>query len=229
MAPPITCISSMATRHILNELAALCEQRTGRALVVRSLGGVEAAKLVRAGEAVDIVLLASGPMEKLEAEGRLVAGSRTAFARSDIALAVPSSRPAPDVSTEAAVREAVSSATRLCYSTGPSGDHLMRLLERWGLAAGMADRLLQAPPGVPVGSLVAKGDADLGFQQYSELVNIPGITVIGGLPAAVQSTTVFTAGVAAASPDADGARAVIAVLVSSEADPVKRRHGMEPA
>lgn len=229
MAPPITCISSMATRHILTELVALCEQRTGRSLAVRSLGGVEAATLVRAGEAVDIVLLASGPMEKLEAEGRLVAGSRTAFARSDIALAVPSSRPAPDVSSEAAVRDAVSAAARLCYSTGPSGDHLMRLLERWGLAAAMSDRLLQAPPGVPVGSLVAKGDADLGFQQYSELVNIPGITVVGGLPAAVQLTTVFTAGVAAASSDADGARTVIGFLVSAEADPVKRRHGMEPA
>src|SRR4051794_20762856 len=148
MTPPITGLSSMATRQILADLARGYEARTGQPVAFRSLGGVEAARLVRAGEPADVVILASTVIERLEAEGHLVAGSRAGFARSGIAVAVRAGAPRPGIGDAAAVRQAVLDAPRICTSTGPSGDHLLRLFERWGIAEAVAQRTVQAPPGV---------------------------------------------------------------------------------
>ena len=117
-------------------------------------------------------------------------------------------------------------AQKICYSTGPSGDHLKALCEKWGVPP---ERVLIAPPGVPVATLVANGDADLGFQQLSELIGQPGIEVVGPLPPEIQAVTVFSAGISTMSPDPEGARAFVAYLASVETDGAKRRHGMEPA
>src|SRR4051794_17225968 len=155
MTPPITGLSSMATRQILADLAASYEERTGQPVAIRSLGGVEAARRVRAGEPADVVVLASTVIEQLEAEGHLVSGSRAGFARSGIAVAVRSGAPRPAIGDEESVRQAILDAPRICYSTGPSGDHLLRLFERWGIADAVSQRAVQAPPGVPVGTLVA--------------------------------------------------------------------------
>src|SRR6201986_3972034 len=164
MTTTITGISSMATRLILGELAQRYEAATGVKATIASMGGVDAAKRVREGEATDIVVLASGPMAKLEAEGHLVAGSVKGFTRSGMAIAVRAGAPRPDIGSEAAVKAAVMAAGKVCYSTGPRGDPGLEVCERWGIPADSA-KLLKAPPGVPVGSLVAKGEADLGFQQ----------------------------------------------------------------
>ena len=229
MTPQITGLSSMATRAILADLAESYEQRSGRRVAIESVGGVDAARRVRAGEPFDLVVLASAVMEQLEAEGHVAASSRTAFAISGIAMAVPTGTPRPDVEDEEAVKNAILRARKVCYSTGPSGDHLKRLWERWGIADAMAARALQAPPGVPVGALLAQGEADLGFQQLSELMNVPGVEILGPLPQEIQAVTVFSAGVSRASSQPDEARALIAYLTSAEAAEVKRRHGMEPA
>jgi molybdate transport system substrate-binding protein len=117
-------------------------------------------------------------------------------------------------------------ARRICYSTGPSGDHLKALCEKWGVPL---TRALVAPPGVPVATLVANGEADLGFQQLSELIDQPGIQIAGALPPEIQAVTVFSAGISATSCNADGARAFVAYLASLETGDTKRRHGMEPA
>ena len=129
----ITGLSSMATRHILADLARDYEQRNGVEVDIRSMGGVEAAKLVRAGEAAEVVVLASKVMRSLEAEGHLVKGSIRDFARSEVAIAVPAGAPRPGVETEQAVRQAMLDAHRICYSSGPSGDHLKALCEKWGV------------------------------------------------------------------------------------------------
>ena len=117
-------------------------------------------------------------------------------------------------------------AQKICYSTGPSGDHLKALCEQWGVPS---VRVLVAPPGVPVATLVATGDADLGFQQLSELIGQPGIEVVGPLPPEIQAVTVFSAGISTISADPEGARAFVAYLASSKTGDAKRRHGMEPA
>jgi molybdate transport system substrate-binding protein len=218
----------MATRLILGELTARYEAASGVAVAIQSMGGVDAARRVREGEAADIVILASGPMAKLEAEGRIVAGSIKGFARSGMAIAVREGADWPDIGDEDAVRRAVLAARRVGYSTGPSGDHLLQLCERWGVPAD-SERLLKAPPGVPVGSLVASGDADLGFQQLSELIHAPGVTVVGPLPPEIQSITLFAAGVCSTSNQAAETRALIDYLTSAETADVKRAQGMEPA
>ena len=106
---------------------------------------------------------------------------------------------------------------------------LGRLFERWGVAQQIASRIVQAPPGVPVGSLVARGEVALGFQQLSELLPLEGITIAGPLPPAIQINTVFSAGVAATCSDTDAARRFIDFMASDAAAAAKRRHGMEPA
>jgi molybdate transport system substrate-binding protein len=225
----ITGLSSMATRHILVDLARDYELRNGIRVDIRSMGGVEAAKLVRAGEPTDLVALASKVMESLEAEGHIAKGSIMDFARSEIAIAVPTGSRRPDVGSEQAVRQAMLEARRLCYSTGPSGDHLKALCEKWGLTESVIGRALIAPPGVPVASLVARGEADLGFQQLSELIGQPGIDVVGPLPPEIQAVTVFSAGVSSRSLEPEAAHALVAYMASNETQGAKRRWGMEPA
>ncbi|HUO21718.1 MAG TPA: substrate-binding domain-containing protein [Caulobacteraceae bacterium] len=222
-------ISSMATRLILGELALRYQATSGIPVEMKSMGGVDAARLVREGEAADIVVLASNVMAQLEAEGRILPGSIRPFARSGMAIAVAAGAPWPDIGDEAAVRRAVGAAGRVGYSTGPSGDHLLQLVERWGLGDAKSERLVKAPPGVPVALLVARGDADLGFQQLSELIDAPGIEVVGPLPPEIQATTIFAAGVCSASPRPAEAAHLIAYLTSPAADEVVRSQGMEPA
>ena len=224
----ITGLSSMATRHILADLARDYELGNGIRVEIRSMGGVEAAKLARAGEPADVVVLASNVMRSLEAEGHIAKGSILDFARSEIAIAVPAGAPHPGAESEQAVRRAMLAARRICYSTGPSGDHLKALCETWGVTESVMGRALVAPPGVPVASLVARGDADLGFQQLSELINQPGVEVVGSLPPEIQAVTVFSAGVSCASREPEAARAFLAYLASAGAGEAKRRYGMEP-
>ena len=229
MSSHLTGISSMATRQILADLSGAYEQRTGCRIVFESMGGVNAARRIRAGNPADVVVLASNVMEQLEAEGHIIAGTRADLARSGIAMAVRAGAPRPSLDNEEAVRKATLDARRICYSTGPSGNHLKQLWQRWGILDVLSERIVQAPPGVPVATVLAKGEADLGFQQLSELLHEPAIDVVGPLPAEIQALTVFSAGVSTASAQGHEAQALVAYLTSSEADEAKRRYGMEPA
>ena len=229
MACQITGVSSMATRQILADLIGLYEQRSGCRVTIKSMGGVDAARTVRSGEPTDVILLASNVMEQLETEGYIVSGSRADFARSPIAVAVRAGAQMPDINNGDSVKQAVLEARNICYSTGPSGDHLKQLLERWGILEPITERAIQAPPGVPVAALVARGDADLGFQQLSELLHFPGIQIVGPLPSEIQATTVFSVGVSSSSSRVESARDLVTFLNSPEADAVKRVHGMDPA
>jgi molybdate transport system substrate-binding protein len=168
-------------------------------------------------------------IDRLAAAGRVAPGSRVDLARSGVAIAVASGASRPDIGTEAAIREAIVSARTIGYSTGPSGSYLVRLFERWGIAERIAPRIVQAPPGVPVGALIARGEVELGFQQLSELMHLPGIDVIGALPDDIQITTVFSAAICTASGKREAAKALLSFLTSSQVDATKLRHGMEPA
>ena len=230
-------ISSMATRALLAELLADFSRQTGVPVDMSSVGGVDAARRVQAGEAFDVVVLAADAIDKLMAAGHLLGGSRVDLARSGVAVAVPAGATPPDIRTEAALREAVLAAPSLSCSTGPSGVALAQLFERWGVAEQLKPRLVTAPPGVPVGSLVARGEVALGFQQLSELMSLDGIQVLGPLPAEIQITTTFSAGagVSAAAAGQTGAepgaavRALLSFLQSPQTAEAKRRHGMEAA
>jgi molybdate transport system substrate-binding protein len=230
MAATLTGIGSMATRQVLAELVARYRVATGRAVAIEATGGVDAAKRVRAGEAFDLVVLAADVLATLEAEGHIVAGSRVAFVRSPMAMAVRTGEQRPDITSEAALRAALLSARSIGYSTGPSGTHLLAVLKSWGLdAAAEPGRLVQAKPGIPVVKLVANGEAAIGVQQLSELLGAPGIDIVGILPAPVQSVTTFSIGVGVRSAEVEAARDVIAYVNAVEAILVKQRFGMKPA
>jgi molybdate transport system substrate-binding protein len=149
--------------------------------------------------------------------------------RSAVAVAVPAGAPVPALDSEAAVRQVVLAAPRISYSTGPSGTYLMQLFQRWGIADTIQPRLVQAPPGVPVGTLVARGEVDLGFQQLSELMHLNGIAVAGTLPPDIAFITTFSGAVCASSAQADAVRALLAWMAAPETGAVKRRHGMDAA
>jgi molybdate transport system substrate-binding protein len=229
MAATITGISSMATRQVLADLVGAYSRETGVAVAIESIGGVDAAKRVQAGEPFDVVVLASDAIARLEAHGAVVAGSRVDLVRSPVAIAVRDGTPRPDVSSEAALQQAVLAARSVGYSTGPSGTALLQLFERWGLAETLRERIVQAPPGVPVGALVARGEVELGFQQLSELMHLDGITLLGPMPQGTEIVTTFTGAVCTASKQPDAVRALLDFMRSPAAGDAKRRHGMEPA
>jgi len=228
-AAPLRLISSMATREVLAELVDAFTAREGHAVVLESAGGVDVARRVRDGEAVDLVVLAAKAIDELIAAGRLLSDSRVDILRSGIAIAVPAGAPLPDIGTEAALKQAVLAAPTLSYSTGPSGVYLMGLFERWGILEDIRPRIVQAPPGVPVGSLVARGEVALGFQQLSELLHVPGIALVGPMPPEVQSITTFSGAVSREAAHPAQARALLAWMTHADAAPAIRRQGMEPA
>jgi molybdate transport system substrate-binding protein len=217
----------MATRAVLRELAARCQDTVGHAVIADAAGGVDVARRVRGGDAPDIVVLARDVVDSLIGEGHLRPGSRVDLVKSGVAVAVRAGTAHPDIGSEEALRRAVVSAATLSYSTGPSGTHLEKTFERWGVLTAIRDRIVVPPPGTPVGTLVADGRAELGFQQLSELATLPGIEVVGPLPPAVQTVTVFSGGVAAGCQRPDDARAVLEFMAA--AAEVIRRHWMDPA
>ena len=225
----ISGISSMATRQVLAELTAACAQHGGPEVAIEAVGGVDAARRVQAGESFDVVLLASDAIDKLIAAGALAAGSRVDLMRSPVALAVPAGAARPDIDSEHAVKQAVLVAPKLGYSTGPSGNFLLRLLDSWGIAEDMRSRLVLAPPGVPVAALLARGDVALGFQQLSELLNWAGVDVLGNLPPAIECITTFSAAPGRATAHAAAVQALLAYLTSPLSAATIRRHGMVPA
>ena len=219
----------MATRELLAELARLCEKELAQPVIAEAAGGVDVAKRVQSGEAVDIVVLASNVIDSLIGEGRLLVGSRVDVVKSGIGIAVGKGAKRYDINSETAVKDAVVAARSLSYSTGPSGNYLKQLFERWGILQSIQSRIVVPPPGVPVGTLVAKGECELGFQQMSELINLPGIDLLGPLPPSIQTLTIFSAGVSSGSHAPDAARRVLEYMASPVVADLKKRFGMEAA
>jgi len=219
----------MATRQVLGELAQAWQARSGQSVQIESIGGVDAARRVAAGEPFDFVVLAGDAIDKLVAAGQALAGSRVDLVDSGVAVAVSAGAPRPDIASEEALKRAVLAAPTVGYSTGPSGVALVKLFERWGIAQQLQGRLVQATPGIPVGNLVARGEVALGFQQLSELIHLDGIALVGPMPAAVQITTTFSGAVCKTSSRPEAVRAMLAFMASPEAVAAKRRNGMEPA
>ena len=229
MTTPLRIISSMATKQILSDLVAQYQAESGQAVNVESVGGVDAARRVQTGETFDVVVLARNAMDTLVAAGKLAPGSLCDMVISSVAVAVASGSAHPDISSEAALKQAVLAAATLGYSTGPSGVQLAKLFERWGIAEVVKPRIVQAPPGIPVAALIAKGEVALGFQQLSELLNVNGVDLVGMLPKEIAIITTFSGAVAAACAQPEAASALLRFMASPECAATIRQNGMDPA
>lgn len=222
-------LSSMATRMLLADLAQWWRDNSGWDVQFESVGGVTATQRIAAGETVDVVVLDRDAIERLAAAGLVQPESVVAVARSPLAAAVAATAQLPDWRDSDAVRASILSAPRIGYSTGPSGRVVAQWLQRWGIAEVMRDRVVVAPPGVPVGVLLARGEVDLAFQQRSELQGIAGIQLVPALPPELAAETIFSAALARTCTQPEASCHLLSFLVSTTADAIKQRHGMLPA
>lgn len=229
MSAALRGISSMATRAMLAALVDVYRASTDIAVQIDAVGGVDAARRVRAGEAFDLVVLASDAIDDLMRGGHLQPGSRIDLVHSGVAVAVREGAARPDLGSPQAVRSALLAAARIGYSTGPSGVRLLALLTDWGVMEALQGRLIQAPAGVPVAALLARGEVELGFQQLSEMLHQPGISVLGPLPPEIQINTTFSGAVGAQAAQPAAAGDLLAFLASPAAQAAKQAHGMLPA
>jgi molybdate transport system substrate-binding protein len=180
------------------------------------------------GEPVDVVIVADDALVKLIKEDRVLVDTYTPLARSAIGMAVKAGSPKPDISTVEGLKRALLAAKSIAYSASVSGVYLStELFQRLGIADQVLPKSRRVE-GERVGAVLARGEAEIGFQQVSELLPVPGIDFVGPLPPEAQKVSVFSAGVAAQSRDVEAARALIAFLASREAAAAIEKRGLEP-
>ena len=226
-AADITVLATPGVREAYLELVPLFERASGNKVATTWAGTADVMKRMKAGEVFDAVILASNSLEELTDTGRLMAGSRADIARSLVGVAVRAGSPKPDISSPEALKRTLAAAKTIGISTGPSGVYLTGLFEKMGMLAELKPKFRTPPSGAAIGELIAKGEAEIGFQQVSELIHFPGIQFIGPLPAALQQTTVFAGGVHAGAREPDAARAFLKFLSAPEHAAVLQKHGLD--
>jgi molybdate transport system substrate-binding protein len=232
-AEEIRVMTSGALSAALKDLVPAFERASGSTLLIVSGGSVAGATdsipdRLQRGERVDVLIMAAAGIDDLTKAGRVVAGSRVDLARSSIGIAVRRGAPRPDITTVDALRRALLQASSVAYSSSVSGVYVStELFQRLGIAGEMRSKSRKVES-EPVGAVVARGEAEIGFQQISELRPVAGVEVVGPLPPAVQRVTVFSAAAATGSPNPAGGRALMAFLASPNAAAAIAKSGMEP-
>ena len=221
-------MASAAFKEAYLELVPEFEKSSGHKVVTNFVGGVDLMRRMKAGESADLVILAAGALDELIQLGKVAPGSRVEVAKSGVGVAVRAGAPKPDISSGAALKQALLAAKSIGYSTGASGTHLLAMFQRMGIADELKPKLKQAPPGVPVGRLIVLGEVEIGFQQVSELLPVAGIDYLGPLPQELQQFTVFAGGVPTGASQPAAAKTLIQFLASPTSAPVIWKSGMEP-
>ncbi len=224
----ISVLSSIATKEAYLELVPPFERSTGHSVTTTWSGTVDIMKRMAAGETYDLVMISANELDQLISQGRIVAGSRVDIAHCGIGVAVRAGAPRPDISSGEALKRALLAAKTVGYTSGPSGVYMADLIERMGITGQVKPKHRGVPSGATVGTIVASGEAEIGFQQVSELVHIKGIDYIGPLPPDVQRVTVFSSGIHSGASQPDAAKALQGYLVAPAAAAVMKRHGLEP-
>jgi molybdate transport system substrate-binding protein len=225
----IKVLSSIATREAYLELVPQFESSSGHAVVTTWSGTVDIVKRMAAGETYDVVLVSSKEMDELIRQGPIRAGSRVDVARCGIGVAVRAGAPKPDLGSTEGLKRALLAAKTVGYTSGPSGVYMAALIDRLGIGAEVKPKVRGVPSGGTIGTIVASGEAEIGFQQYSELVHIPGVDVVGGLPAEVQHITIFSTGIHRGATEAEAGKALVAFLTAPKSQAVFKTHGLDPA
>jgi molybdate transport system substrate-binding protein len=227
-AAEIKVLSSAAFREAYRELVPAFEKASEHKVTTTWAGTADIMKRMQAGETYDLVIMSAQGLEELIRSGKIVAGSRVDLAKSGVGVAVKAGAAKPDIGSSDALKRTLLAAKSIGYSTGPSGVYLVGLFQRMGIAEEIKHKVKQVPPGVPVGTIIAGGEAEIGFQQVSELIRHPGIDYVGPLPADIQEITVFAAGLHPAATQSEAAKALVKFLTAPAAVPVIKSTGMEP-
>src|SRR5215475_15242612 len=215
--------------ELIPQLELLTKKKLVTAATSIGTGETSIPNRLRRGEAVDVVIVADAVLLGFIKDGLVMAESRTPLARSAIGMAVRAGAPKPDIGTVEGLKRALLQAKSIAYSASVSGDYLStELLQRLGIADQVLSKCRRIEGGERVGAVIARGEAEIGFQQMSELLPIPGIDHITPLPPEVQKVSVFSAGIAASTTDSSAAHAVIKFLSSSDAAPAIGKSGLEP-
>ena len=227
-AAEIKVLSTQATEQTYRELVPQFEQASGHKVTTIFTGTLDANKRLAAGETYDLVIMSSTSIDEHIKGGKVVPGSRVDLAKSGVAVAVRAGAPKPDISTTEALKKTLLAAKSIGYSTGPSGNYVIGMFQRMGIADEIKSKLKQTPTGVFVATLIASGDAEVGFQQVSELIAAPGVDYVGPLPADIQQMTVFSSGILVGAKEVDAAKALVKFITAPAAAAAFKKRGMEP-
>ena len=227
-AAEITVIASTAMREVMEELVPMFERASGHKVAISFLSGAVLPVKMKEGAQADVVVTTPATIDDLVAAGKVVANTRVDFVRSGAGVAVRAGAPKPDVSTPAAFKDALLAAKSVGYSQGPSGVHFMSVLTKLGIAELIKAKGVVPPLGSRVGALVAKGEAEIGVQQITELLQIPGIDFVGPLPQELQANIVYATAMPTSVKEREAALEFIKFLRSEPALPVIKKVGLEP-
>jgi molybdate transport system substrate-binding protein len=227
-AAEITVLATGATKEIVLDLVTQFEKTSGHKFIPTWTGTAGIKKRIADGEAYDLIIVGAPVVDAFIRQGKVAPGSRTDLMKSGIGVAVRAGAPKPDIRSGEELKKTLLAAKSIGYSTGPSGDHVVTLIERFGIADQVKPKLKQIPTGARIETVIANGEAEIGFQQISELIHAAGIDYVGPLPSDVQLITVYSAGMQSGAKQPEAAQALIKALTAPEAAAVIKQHGMEP-
>jgi len=228
-AAEIQVISTRATEEVYGELVPQFEKASGHKVTTTFTGTLDLQKRIAAGERYDVIIIVDSAIDDFIKSGKVVPGSRVDIAKPSIGVGIRAGLPKPDISSVEALRKALLAAKSIGYSTGPSGDYLVGMLQKMAIADAVKAKLKQVPSGLLVGSIIATGEAEIGFQQANELSHFPGVDYLGLLPAEVQDITRRSGGIMVGAKEPDAAEALLKFISGPAAAAVIRKHGLDPA
>jgi molybdate transport system substrate-binding protein len=228
----IKVLTAGAFKQVLLALLPDFERTSGHKVTVENDTVGALTKRIAGGEAFDLAVLTPKAVDDLAKEGKFAAGSRVNLARVGVGVVVKDGTPKPDISSVAAFKQALLAAKSVAYidpaAGGSSGIYVAGLLDKLGIASEVKPKAKLIPGGA-VAEHVAKGEAELGIHQISEILPVKGVTLVGPLPAEIQNYTVYAAGIGAHAKESDAAKALLKTLTSPAAAEVLKSKGMEPA
>lgn len=226
MATEVKVMLGIAFKEALLAIAPEFERTTGHKVVPLWLGGPQMLPRLQSGEIVDLVISAAANIDNFIKQGHIVPGSRVDLVKSSIGAAVRAGAPKPNISSADALKRTLLAAKSIAYSVGPSGIYLYDWFQRMGIAEALKSKLIKVEAG-PTGAVVMRGEAELCFQQMSELLPVPGIDIIGPLSPDVQHITVFSSGICVRAANPETAAALVTWAISPGMASAIRKTGLE--
>jgi molybdate transport system substrate-binding protein len=227
-AADIVVLSTTSAREALTELVPMFQSITGHTVSVSYSPGSGMGDRIRSGAAGDLLIAPAEFSDPLIKEGRLIAGSRVDFARSGSAVAVRAGTPKPDIGSPESFKQALIAARTVSYSRGASGLQFVEAIARLGIADVVKQKSVLPESGELVGAVVARGAAEIGIQQLSELLPVPGIDIVGTLPVPLQKEIIYGTSALPNAKAPEAAKVFAIFLTSTIAGPVLKKHGLDP-